>query len=64
MEYSKYRRHCFENYFMVKTLVVSLWFCDGDGIGGNKANSRPLTLLSSFKHVIALIFLTAKETES
>lgn len=30
------------------------------GVGGDNANSAPFTLLSSFKHVIALIFLTAK----
>lgn len=50
---------------MMKTVVVSLWFYDGDnnnddGIGGDNANSAPFTLLNSFKYVIALIFLTAK----
>lgn len=44
---------------MVKTAVMSLWFCNGDsddddGVRGYNANSGPFTLLSFFKYGIDL----------
>lgn len=45
--------------FMVKTAVMSLWFCNGDsddddGVRGYNANSGPFTLLRFFKYGIDL----------